>query len=169
MPRSCAHRRRAAPRHRPARLPRRRGCGARLPPGSARPPIQERAAPWEDPCWPMLRAVAVEAAQVWLGESAFHAFLGLEVLEISPDRLRLRLPFDERLTNNGAVLHGGIAAALAGVTSRALWLASGGEGTAHTASLHVSYVAAAEEDLAAEAFLVRAGRNVCFTRTALVA
>jgi uncharacterized protein (TIGR00369 family) len=109
-------------------------------------------------------AVSTELARDWFEACPFHAFLGLEPVSLAPDRIRLRLPFDVRLTNNGAVLHGGLAAALAGISSRALWLASGGRGVAHLASLHVSYVSAADGDLAVEARLVRSGRNVCFAQ-----
>jgi uncharacterized protein (TIGR00369 family) len=107
-----------------------------------------------------------ETARQWLESSAFHAFLGLETLEVAEDRLALRLPFDPRLTNNGAVLHGGLAAALSGIASRGLWRAAGGggAGAAHLASLHVSYLRAADGDLHVSAQLLRAGRNVCFAR-----
>lgn len=83
---------------------------------------------------------------------------------MAEERVRLRLPFDPRLTNNGSVLHGGLAAALSGIASRALWLAAGGDGLAQCASLHVSYVSAAEGDLWVTAHRVRVGRNVCFAR-----
>jgi uncharacterized protein (TIGR00369 family) len=108
--------------------------------------------------------VSIDAARDWLEACTFHAFLGVEPLSLAPDRVRLRLPFDARLTNNGAVLHGGLAAALSGISSRALWLAAGGRGVAQLASLHVSYVSAAEGDLGVEARLVRLGRNVCFAQ-----
>jgi len=105
-----------------------------------------------------------QSAGDWLETCAFHSFLGLEAVSLGADRVRLRLPFDARLTNNGAVLHGGLAAALSAIAGRALWLAAGGAGVAHLASLHVSYVSAAERDLEVEARLVRAGRNVCFAQ-----
>lgn len=109
--------------------------------------------------------MSLAAAREWLEGCAFHAHLGVEPLDLAEDRVRLRLRFDERLTNNGAVLHGGLAAALSGISSRALWLAAGGGGAAaHLASLHVNYVSAAEGDLWAAAHRVRVGRNVCFVR-----
>lgn len=91
----------------------------------------------------------------------FHAFLGVEPLAIHEERVRLRLPFAARPTNNGSVLHGGVAAAL---SCRALWLASGGAGSAQLASLHVNYLRAAREDLLVEAKRVRLGRSVGFAR-----
>jgi uncharacterized protein (TIGR00369 family) len=108
--------------------------------------------------------MSCDAARDWLETAAFHSFLGLEPGSLTADRVRLRLPFDARLTNNGAVLHGGLAAALSGIAGRALWLAAGGTGFAHLASLHVSYVTAADQDLWVEARLVRSGRNVCFAQ-----
>jgi uncharacterized protein (TIGR00369 family) len=108
--------------------------------------------------------VSLDAAREWLEGCAFHAHLGVEPLDLAEERVRLRLRFDERLTNNGAVLHGGLAAALSGISSRALWLAAGSGGAAHLASLHVNYVSAAEDELHADAHRVRVGRNVCFVR-----
>ena len=111
-----------------------------------------------------IRPLSVGIAREWLQASAFHAFLGVEPVDVAEERVRLRLPFDPRLTNNGSVLHGGLAAALSGLSSRALWLAAGSGGVAQCASLHVSYVSAAEEDLWVTAHRVRVGRNVCFVR-----
>ena len=108
--------------------------------------------------------MSIAAARAWLEACPFHAFLGIEPIALAVDRVRLRLPFDPRLTNNGKNLHGGIAAALSAISSRALWLAAGGAGVAQPVSLHVSYVSAAQEDLLVDAALVRLGRNVCFLR-----
>jgi uncharacterized protein (TIGR00369 family) len=113
--------------------------------------------------------MSLAAARAWLEACPFHAFLGIEPLSLTEDRARLRLPFDPRLTNNGRNLHGGIAAALSGISSRVLWLAAGGAGVAQLASLHVNYVSAAREDLQVDASLVRLGRNVCFARIELAA
>jgi len=106
--------------------------------------------------------MSLAAARAWFEACPFHAFLGLEAVSLAADRVRLRLPFDARLTNNGKNLHGGVAASLSSISSRALWLAAGGSGMAELASLHVNYVSAAQADLQVDAQLVRLGRNVCF-------
>jgi uncharacterized protein (TIGR00369 family) len=113
--------------------------------------------------------VSIAAARTWLEACPFHAFLGVEPIALAEDRVRLHLPFDARLTNNGKNLHGGIAAALSAISSRALWLAAGGAGVAQLVSLHVSYVSAAQADLLVDAALVRLGRNVCFVRVEIAA
>jgi uncharacterized protein (TIGR00369 family) len=108
--------------------------------------------------------VSITTARSWLESCPFHAFLGVETLAVREERVNLRLRFDSRLTNNGVVLHGGVAAALSPLASRAIWLASGGTGIAQLASLHINYVRAAKEDLLIEVQRVRIGRNVCFAR-----
>lgn len=53
--------------------------------------------------------------------TGFSGYLGLELLEAGADRLRLRLPIDERHANSVGAVHGGAVAALAD--------AAGGMGT----------------------------------------
>ena len=79
--------------------------------------------------------------------SGYPRFLGLESIELGEKRSVLHLPFDTRLTNNGSVLYGGLAASLACIGGHALRRQARvvGEASLHTASLHVSYVSAAVE------------------------
>jgi uncharacterized protein (TIGR00369 family) len=93
--------------------------------------------------------------------------LGLVVEEWSEDGVRMRLPFDERLTNDGAVYHGGAVASLMDSTGAgAVWaghdFAKGMR--AATVSMTVNYTGAAlGVDLIGEAQCVRRGRELSFS------
>jgi len=78
---------------------------------------------------------------------------------------RLALPFAEANTNPGRVLHGGVAASLAALGAQAVTRATLGpdSGPWHTAGIQVSYLAAArDEEVVAEARLLRQGKELCF-------
>jgi uncharacterized protein (TIGR00369 family) len=101
----------------------------------------------------------------WIELSPYARDLGIRLEEIDPGGARLRLPFAERNTNPGQVLHGGVAASLAAAGAQAVARAALGEpsGPWHTAVLQVSYLAAARaEAVVADARLLREGREVCF-------
>ncbi len=98
----------------------------------------------------------------------YHRALGLQVEAIEDDRVRLRLPFAEANSNPGGVLHGGVAASLLAIGSRAVARrvhpVSAGPWT--LGQLQVNYLSAArEEDVVAEARLTRRGRALCFVDT----
>lgn len=100
----------------------------------------------------------------------YPSFLGLETVELDDEHSVLRLPFDERLTNNGSMLHGGLAPSLACIGGRTLPPAAGhdDEASVHTASLHVSYVSAAvEQDVHCESRLLRSTTSVNFVESAI--
>ena len=92
--------------------------------------------------------------------------LGIELVELEPDRAVLRLPFRPELATMGDVVHGGAIATLLDTASMAAaWsddvVPQGAAGA--TVSMSVDYVAAARgTDLTATAVAVRRGRSLCF-------
>jgi uncharacterized protein (TIGR00369 family) len=93
--------------------------------------------------------------------------LGLVVEKWSEDGVRIRLPFDERLTNDGAVYHGGAVASLMDSTGAgAVWAGHDFDKglRAATVSMTVNYTGAAvRTDLIGEARCVRRGRDLAFS------
>ena len=83
------------------------------------------------------------------------------------DGVRLRLPFDERLTNDGAIYHGGAVASLVD-TAGASAVFAGHDfdkgARAATVSMTVNYMGAGRSaDLIAEATCVKRGRDLNFS------
>jgi len=110
---------------------------------------------------------ANEAMREILTSTPYIAGLGIVVEEWSPDGVTLRLPFDERLTNDGAVYHGGAVASLVD-TSGAASVFAGHDFTkgarAATVSMTVNYTGAGRStDLLATAVCVRRGRDLSFS------
>lgn len=96
----------------------------------------------------------------------FIASLGIAVERWADDGVRLVMPFDERLTNDGAEYHGGAVAALIDTAgASAVW--AGHDFTrglrASTVSMTVNYVGRGSGDLHADARCVRRGRDLSFT------
>jgi uncharacterized protein (TIGR00369 family) len=93
--------------------------------------------------------------------------LGLVIEEWSEDGVRMRLPFDERLTNDGDVYHGGAVASLMDSTGAgAVWAGHDFDKgmRAATVSMTVNYTGAAvRSDLIGEARCVRRGRDLAFS------
>lgn len=93
--------------------------------------------------------------------------LGLVIEEWSEDGVRMRLPFDERLTNDGAVYHGGAVASLMDSTGAgAVWAGHDFDKglRAATVSMTVNYTGAAvRSDLIGEGRCVRRGRDLAFS------
>jgi uncharacterized protein (TIGR00369 family) len=101
----------------------------------------------------------------WVERSPYTAALGVRLEAISEDAARLRLPYKDENSNPGRALHGGCAATLAAVGAQAVARAALGpeSGPWHLAGLQVDYLAAAiGEDVAAEARLLRRGKDMCF-------
>jgi uncharacterized protein (TIGR00369 family) len=101
----------------------------------------------------------------WIEGSPYTRELGVEALEVGPERARLRLPFQEGNTNPGRVLHGGVAASLVEVAGQAVARATLGAGAApfHTWGLEVAYLAAAREQaLSVVARRLRQGKELVF-------
>jgi uncharacterized protein (TIGR00369 family) len=92
--------------------------------------------------------------------------LGVVVERWDADGVRLRLPFDERLTNDGTVYHGGVVATMVD-TAGAASVFAGHDfdkgARAATVSMTVNYTGAARQsDLLADATCVRRGRDLSF-------
>jgi len=109
-----------------------------------------------------------EDAGRWVEASPYTAALGMQLVSIAPEHATIALPFREANTNPGGALHGGCAASLASVGAQCVTRAALDPDTGpwHTASLQVSYLAAAiGEDVRAEARLLRRGKDMCFVET----
>ncbi len=98
-----------------------------------------------------------------LAKSPFAGPIGIEVISIEPERVRLRLPYRAELTTVGTIVHGGAIATLVDVAGSAASASAirdddGVTGGA-TASLTLSYIApASEADLEAEAVVLTRSR-----------
>jgi uncharacterized protein (TIGR00369 family) len=101
----------------------------------------------------------------WIEKSGYSAALGVELAELSQEGALLRLPFQEENSNPGKALHGGCAASLAVIGAHAVTRAALGEGSGpwNTCATQVNYLnAAIDEDVTAEARLLRRGKEMCF-------
>lgn len=99
-------------------------------------------------------------------KTPYIASLGVAVEEWGPDGVRLRLPFDERLTNDGSMFHGGAVASLMDTAgAAAVWAGHDFEkgAKAATVSMTINYTGVASgSDLVGEARCVRRGRDLHF-------
>jgi uncharacterized protein (TIGR00369 family) len=96
----------------------------------------------------------------------FIASLGVTVVTWEPDQVVLRVPFDERLTNDGKEYHGGAIAALMDTTgAAAVWAGHDYDKglRASTVSMTVNYVGRAQGDLLATGHCVKRGRDLNFS------
>jgi len=101
----------------------------------------------------------------WVEQSPYSKFLGVQLEQIDDESARLRLPYQDANSNPGKALHGGCAASIGAIAGQAIARAALGEeaGPFHTAQMQVSYLAAAiDEDIVADARLLRRGRELCF-------
>jgi uncharacterized protein (TIGR00369 family) len=97
--------------------------------------------------------------------SRFIASLGIVAERWSEDGVRLRLPFDERLTNDGREYHGGAVGALVDTAgASAVWAGHDFEKglRASTVSMTVNYVGRGQGDLLGHARCVKRGRDLAF-------
>jgi uncharacterized protein (TIGR00369 family) len=103
--------------------------------------------------------------------SPLAALLGIETVDVSPDRVRVRLPFRPEVTTVGDLVHGGAIAALIDVAATAaFWtgadLAQNPRGS--TIGFTVNFLAPARgADLVAEARVVQRGRSICVGEVAV--
>jgi uncharacterized protein (TIGR00369 family) len=107
----------------------------------------------------------LDAIKSWVEESPYSKFLGVKLDRIDDSSARLLLPYQDANSNPGKALHGGCAASIGAIAGQAIARAVLGAeaGPFHTAQMQVSYLAAAiGEDIAAEARLLRRGRELCF-------
>jgi len=111
-------------------------------------------------------AGVADVLAAYIEHSPFCAHLGMRAETVEPDRVRLSMPFEERLVTVGDVVHGGAISALVDTAATvAAWsgLESIDNARGTTVSLTVTFVAAARAaDLTAEARVVRRGRSICF-------
>ena len=106
-----------------------------------------------------------------LESTPYVASLGVAVETVEEGHVRLKLPFAEGNSNPGGVLHGGVAASLLAIGSRAVArsVLSADSGPWTLGQLQVNYLSAArEESVHAEARLQRRGRALCFVETRVV-
>ncbi len=113
------------------------------------------------------QARAREAMREIMLATPYIEGLGIQVEQWAPDGVRLRLPFDERLTNGGGAYHGGALASLIDTTgAAAVWAGHDFDrgARAATISMTVNYVGATPyADLVAEARCVKRGRDLSFS------
>ncbi len=105
------------------------------------------------------------AIKNWVEESPYSKFLGVQLEQIDDSSAKLRLPYQDANSNPGKALHGGCAASIGAIAGQAIARTALGEdaGPFHTAQMQVSYLAAAiGEEVAADAKLLRRGRELCF-------
>lgn len=97
----------------------------------------------------------------------FMSLLGIVFDHYEPDDVVVRLPFDERWTNDGIAFHGGVTATLLDTAGAAAAWSNHDFGRglrASTVSISVQFLAAARtSDLMAHARTVRRGRELIFT------
>ena len=110
------------------------------------------------------------AAQVM--QRAFPPFitaLDLQLEELTPGRVTVRLPFHPDTSREGGIISGQALAALADTTMVcALWAGFGEQRPLATVDLHVTYLRAAKgEDLRAVAEVVKAGRSLSFAKVSI--
>ncbi len=117
-----------------------------------------------------VRAVGLPESVMKLVEGAivrspFGRLLGLETVEIAPDRVRVRLPYRSELTTLGDTVHGGAISALVDAAATgAFWahekISPSARGT--TIGFSINFVAAARgQDVTADARVRRRGREIC--------
>lgn len=96
--------------------------------------------------------------------------LGLTVEDLAEGRVRLRLPYDDKNSNPGQALHGGVAASLIDIAGK-LAARSGFEGEVEAGAIDVSvnYLAAAiGEEISAEARVLRRGKELTYAEVDVV-
>ncbi|MFW5905777.1 MAG: PaaI family thioesterase [archaeon] len=108
--------------------------------------------------------------QEFIDEHGFLSFLDMEVIDLDAGELRLRVPFHQNLTNEGApngTVHGGIASTLIDTAGAMCVLSSLDaplDSSVATIDLNVSYLRPASGDLVATATRVRTGETVGVAR-----
>ena len=99
--------------------------------------------------------------------SPMPAALGISLESIDPDRARLALPWSAQLATMDDIVHGGAIATLADTAAMAAAWASDEvpeELTGATVSLTLDYLAAGRGELTADAWVVRRGGRLVYTR-----
>lgn len=93
--------------------------------------------------------------------------MSMEPLEWTDQGVRIRLPFDKKLSNDGRVFHGGAIASLMDTAgAAAVWAGHDFDkgAKAATVNMTINYLGAAyESDLVAEAVCVKRGKELAFS------
>lgn len=111
--------------------------------------------------------VTVEELRRMLEEVPFVKLLGIEVVGVDEGMCRVRLPYHERLEQYYHIIHGGVIASL---VDTAMYLAqttlNGITKNTVTTEMKVNFLASArQEDLFAEARILKNGRNIIYGDT----
>ena len=97
--------------------------------------------------------------------SPFGGLVGVRLLDVTPGRVRVALPFRPEVTTVGDVVHGGAIAALVDVAATAAVWSEVEPGTSTrgtTVGFTVNFLAAGRgEDLVAAASVIQRGRTLC--------
>jgi uncharacterized protein (TIGR00369 family) len=113
----------------------------------------------------------VQQARARFARDPFAGWLGLTISEVAPDRAVIVLPYRPEHMNAGGVLNGGASASLLTMAGTlAAWTGVDLDATPHLScvDLSVQYLAAAtEEDVVAQARVLRRGRGLAFLDVAL--
>jgi len=108
-----------------------------------------------------------QAVRELMFQTPYIEGMGMQAEEWTPDGVRLRLPFDKKLSNDGRVFHGGAIGSLMDTAgAAAVWAGHDFEkgAKAATVSMTINYLGAAyENDLVAEARCVKRGKELAFS------
>lgn len=112
-----------------------------------------------------------EAVRALMFTTPYIQTLGIEPEAWSEDGVRLRLRFDEKLSNDGRVYHGGVIASLMDTAgAAAVWAGHDFDkgAKASTVSMSINYLGAAyRNDLVAEARCVKRGKELAFSEISI--
>lgn len=93
-------------------------------------------------------------------QAKFHQFLGLELLEVTEEHLKLKLPLNELFVTEGDYIHGGILATIIDIAGY-FEVQKQFPQPAPTVHLTIDYLRAAKrEDLYVTAKTIKLGRSV---------
>lgn len=108
-----------------------------------------------------------QAARKLMFKTPYIEGMGMVPEEWSEDGVRIRLPFDAKLSNDGRVFHGGAIASLMDTAgAAAVWAGHDFDKGAKAATVNmvINYLGAAyEQDLVAEARCVKRGKELAFS------
>ena len=109
---------------------------------------------------------AIDVIRGVFPEIPFHKFLGIQILETTPDRAKVAVEFKPEFAGGGDAYHGGVISSLIDLTGAlAAW--SGHDDTkgmkASTVMLSVQYLSAAQgEAVVAEGRVMKRGKDLIF-------
>lgn len=108
-----------------------------------------------------------QTVRTFMFKTPYIENMGMVPEEWSEQGVRIRLPFDEKLSNDGRVFHGGAVASLMDTAgAAAVWAGHDFDkgAKAATVNMAINYLGAAyEQDLVAEAVCVKRGKELAFS------